>query len=280
MANTTNLSIDFDFSHYLPTENDLQDSDTTTDSGLDSDQSAEQEENNNPQPQKLIARPINKIVELNTEQTRCKKIVVSVIADGLELGRQYTITYSLSNLEEEIFTPRSETFYASKVQQKFSTIANIQENKIYIMKVDINRTGSGISASDMITVKCGLLTTCDIEPKPLSLSEYVKFENRPIYEILPPYRCDSRVSISARINNAKKGAKYTYTFSSLESDSSNQISFYPQSGIVIAGSEVQNFDTSAKFMGKNNFFCIKADVVDTSDQHFEDFLIIQCKTCN
>ena len=287
---STNLSIDFDFAHYLPPlpEPVVEDPEVSTETPVDQDNPEQNNEEStadettepgDSQPPKLVARPLNKIVELDADQIKCQRIVVSVIADGLELGRQYTISYTLSNMSDDIFAPQTETFYASKIQQKFSTIAKIQDNKIYIMKVNINRTGSGMSASDMITVKCGLLTTCDTEPKPLSLSEYVKFDNKPVYQITEPYRCDSRIPIGAMLNNAKLGSEYSYEFSSLETDSNNQINFYPASGTLTAGSENQNFGTIAKFVGKSNFYCIRANVTDKNNQTYEDFLIIQCGAC-
>ena len=187
-----NLSIDFDFSHYFA----------------------------------VGAYDINnKIVELNSEQVKCKRIVVSIIANGLELGREYTIEYSLSNLDDNIFAPTTETFFASKTTQKFSTIATISDSKIYIMRVLITRTGSPSSASDMVTVKCGTIVSCPVDPVAIVQSEYVRFNNRPVLIVQPPYRCDAQINIQAQINNATLGEAYTYSFSSLETNPKTTITF-------------------------------------------------------
>lgn len=246
--NDTNLSIDFDFSHYFATD--------------------------------AYSIQTSKIVELNNDQIKCKRIIVSVVANGLELGRQYTIQYSLKNLNDNIFTPSTETFYASKSTQKFSTVATINDSQVYIMNVLITRTGSPASASDMVTVKCGSIITCPTEPVPIVLSEYVRFANRPLLPVVAPYRCDAQVNIQALINNATLGENYTYEFSSLETNPKTTISFQPASGVVSAGDAVQNINTVAKFIGQSNIYCIKLVVQNESSNSFEDYLLVQCSTCN
>jgi hypothetical protein len=245
--NDNNLSIDFDFSHYF-------DADT-----FDIN---------------------NKIVELTTDQVKCKRIIVSVIANGLELGRQYTVQYSLKNLDDNIFTPATETFFASKTTQKFSTVATINDSQVYIMNVLITRTGSPTSASDMVTVKCGSIINCPAVPVPIVLSEYVRFSNRPLLTVASPYRCDAQVNIEADINNATLGENYTYTFSSLETNPKTTISFEPATGVVCAGSEIQNINTVAKFIGQSNIYCIKLVVENENAEQFEDYLLVQCATCS
>lgn len=244
----TNLSVDFDFSHYFTPE--------------------------------TYDMATSKIVELNTEQVKCKRIIVSVVADGLELGRQYTIQYSLKNIDDNIFSPATETFYASKTTQKFSTVATINDSQVYIMNVLITRTGSPFSASDMVTVKCGSIVTCPTEPVPIVLSEYVRFSNRPLQVVAAPYRCDAQVNVQALINNATLGENYTYTFSSLETNPKTTISFQPSSGIISAGDSVQNINTVAKFIGQSNIYCIKLVVENEASDSFEDYLLVQCDTCS
>jgi hypothetical protein len=242
-----NLSIDFDFSHYFtPTTYNIN----------------------------------NKIVELNNDQVKCKRIVVSVVADGLELGREYTIEYSLSNLDDNIFTPAIETFFASKTTQKFSTIATISDSKIYIMRVLITRTGSPSSASDMVTVKCGTIVSCPVDPVAIVQSEYVRFDKRPILIVESPYRCDAQVNIQALINNATLGEQYSYSFSSLETNPKTTITFQPADGVISAGDTVQNINTTAKFVGQSNIYCIKVNVQNENSDQFEDYLLVQCATCN
>ena len=242
-----NLSIDFDFSHYFPADTyDIN----------------------------------NKIIELNSAQVNCKRIVVSIIGNGLELGREYTIEYSLSNLDDNVFTPATETFFASRPTQKFSTIATINDSKIYIMKVLITRTGSPSSASDMVTVKCGTIVSCPIDPVAIVQSEYVRFDNRPVLTVQSPYRCDAQVNIQAQINNATLGEEYTYNFSSLETNPKTTITFQPSDGVISAGDSIQNINTTAKFIGQSNIYCIKVNVQNKNSDQFEDYLLVQCATCN
>jgi hypothetical protein len=244
---TTNLYIDFDFSHYTGPP--------------------------------VLGVAESKIVELNSEQTKCKKIVVSVEADNLEPGRQYSISYLLINSSDEIFNPGTETFYASKTKQKFSTLAIINDAEIYIMKVLITKVGTQISATDIVTVKCGTIENCPTNPSPTVLSEYVKFNNKPIQNVQEPYRCDAQVNIVANIYNAVQGKSYSYTFSSLETNPKNVITFIPSSGTVVAGDVVQNISCVGKFIGKSDIYCIKLVVRNQDEDEFEDYLLVQCSSC-
>ena len=244
---TTNLSIDFDFSHYVGSP--------------------------------MVGVPESKIIELNSEQIKCKKIVVSVEADNLEPGRQYSISYLLINSSGEIFNPTTETFYASKIKQKFSTLATINDVEIYIMKVLITKVGTPVSATDIVTVKCGTIENCPTNPSPTVLSEYVKFNNKPIQIVQDPYRCDAQVNIVANIYNASQGKSYSYSFSSLETNTKNIITFIPSSGTVIAGDMTQNISCVSKFIGKSDIYCIKLVVKNEDEDEFEDYLLVQCSSC-
>ena len=244
---TTNLSIDFDFSHYTGPPVD----------GVEK----------------------SKIIELNSQQVKCKRIVVSVEADNLEPGRQYVINYLLINSSGEIFNPATETFYASKVKQKFSTLATINDSEIYIMKVLITKAGTPISATDIVTVKCGLIESCPTNPVPTVLSEYIKFNNKPIQVVQDPYRCDAQVNIVANIYNATQGESYSYSFSSLETNPKNIITFIPSSGTVVAGDTIQNISCVSKFIGKSDIYCIKLVVENSNASKFEDYLLVQCSAC-
>lgn len=243
---TNNLSIDFDFSHYTGPSVD----------GVEA----------------------SKIIELNSDQVKCKRIVVSVEADNLEPGRQYTLSYLLINSDAEIFNPTTETFFASKTKQKFSTLATINDAEIYIMKVLITKVGTGVSATDIVTVKCGTIETCPANPVPTVLSEYIKFNNKPIQIVQEPYRCDAQVNIVANIYNAVQGKSYSYMFSSLEQNPKNTITFIPTSGNIIAGDTTQNISCVSKFVGKSDIYCIKL-VVNSEDNEFEDYLLVQCSAC-
>jgi len=244
---TTNLTIDFDFSHYTgPAVGGVVES---------------------------------KIIELNSEQVKCKKIVVSAEADNLEPGRQYSINYLLINSSGEIFNPDTETFYASKVKQKFSTLATINDVEIYIMKVLITKVGTQVSATDIVTVKCGTIETCPSNPAPTVLSEYIKFDNKPIQTVQDPYRCDAQVNIVANIYNAVQGKSYSYRFSSLETNPKNIITFIPSSGTIIAGDTTQNISCVSKFIGKSDIYCIKLIVANEEEDQFEDYLLVQCSSC-
>jgi hypothetical protein len=252
MSESDNLSIDFDFSYYLPI--------------------IENDENNQILP--------NKIIELDSEQIKCQRIVVSAIGYNLEPGRRYQISYSLTNSNNEIFTPSSEIFYASKKTQKFSTIASVNAAEIYIMKVLIQKMDSVVAASDMITVKCGIITSCPVESIPIILSEYVRFDNKPVLNVVAPYRCDSQVNLNAQIYNAKLGSEYSYVFSSINSSSTDIISFIPNSGNIIAGDSIQNINSIAKFIGKSGLYSVKITLTNENNQEFEDYLIVQCFTCS
>lgn len=239
----SNLSIQFDFSYYVTTPTDT------------------------------------KIIELSADQLKSKKIITTVVADGLDPGRQYLIEYSLVNKPDtNVFLPQAETFFASKTTQKFSTISYLESSEMYIIKATISKFGSNSSASDMVTVKCGNINGCPTTPVVISSKEYVRFNNRPVY--LPSSRCDAQVNISANIFNAIKTRPYSYSFISAETDTNNLITFSPSSGIIIAGDTTQNINTVAKFIGKNGYYSIKVLVTDLdSGEEFEDYLLIQCSTC-
>lgn len=256
MSESNNLSIDFDFSYYLPT--------------------IENGENNDLANNQISQ---NKIIELDSEQIKCQRIVVSAIAHNLEPGRRYQLSYSLTNSNNQIFTPSSEIFYASKTTQKFSTIASVNAAEIYIMKVLIQKMDSVVAASDMITVKCGVITSCPTEAVPITLSEYVRFENKPVFTVIPPYRCDSQVGLNAQIYNAKLGSEYFYTFSSVNSSPTDLISFIPNSGSIIAGDSTQNINCITKFLGKSGLYSVKVTVTNSDNQEFEDYLIVECFAC-
>ncbi len=239
----SNLSIQFDFSYYVTTP------------------------------------PDSKIIELSVNHLKSKKIITTVVADGLDPGRQYRIEYDLINkFDPEIFVPSSETFYASKTTQKFSTIANLDSSEMYIIKATISKIGSNSSASDMVTVKCGNIDGCPTTPVVISSKEYIRFDNRPVYQ--PSYKCNAQINIGATIFNAIKSREYNYEFLSGETNPLNIIDFYPSSGVIIAGDSTQNINTIAKFTGKSGYFCIKVLVTDAFTlNNFEDHLLIQCSTC-
>jgi hypothetical protein len=281
MTVNNNLVIDFDFSYYLgPSAAPQQTTNTSINPDLQLDLDTGLPLNNVPAQTTTTSWTSGpKIIELTSDQIKCQRIVVSVMARNLEPGRQYIINYQLTNSANDIFTPASETFYASRPEQKFSTVAVINDQDIYIMKVVITKLGSNVSASDMVTVKCGTIVNCPTDPIPVVLSEYIKFDNKPIYTIAPPYRCDSQININAQIYNAVLGEQYTYTFSSLETNPKNTITFMPSSGVVVAGDTTQNLNCTAKFIGKSRLFCIKILAENSSGRQLEDYLLIECGQC-
>jgi hypothetical protein len=243
----SNLSIAFDFSYYVTTPID------------------------------------NKIIELSADHLKNKRVIVTVIIDGLDPGRQYSIDYTLINsgilpVGTEIFAPPREVFYASKTSQKFSTIAYVDSSELYIIQATVTRVGSVSSASDMVTLKCGNVNGCPTTPVIISSREYVRFDNRPVY--IPSSRCDAQVNISANIYNAVRAKPYAYNFISAETDINNSIIFNPPSGTIIAGDTIQNVNTVAKFIGKSGYYCVKVIITDIySEETLEDHLLIQCSTC-
>jgi hypothetical protein len=243
----SNLSITFDFSYYVTTPID------------------------------------NKIIELSAEHLKNKRVIVTVIAEGLDPGRQYNIDYTLINsaavpVGTEIFSPQTEVFFASKTTQKFSTIAYVDSSELYIIQATITRLGSTTSASDMVTLKCGNVDGCPQKPVVIASKEYVRFDNRPVY--MPSSRCDAQVNISANIFNAIKTRPYSYDFISAETDINNSIIFNPESGIIIAGDTTQNVNTVVKFIGNSGYYSIKVMITDMdTNEEFEDHLLIQCSTC-
>lgn len=264
MTENTNLAIDFDFSYYLGP------------SAAPQPMPSDNLPNGSDMPSWTSG---NKIIELTSDQIKCKRIVVSVLAKNLEPGRQYVVTYLLTNSTNEIFSPSSETFHASKKEQKFSTVATVNDQDIYIMKVMISKLGSSIAASDMVTVKCGTIVNCPANPTPIVLSDYIKFDNKPIYVIQPPYRCDAQINISAQIYNATLGEEYSYSFSSLENNPKNMITFTPSSGTIVAGDTTQNINCTAKFLGKSRLFCIKVVAENQAGRQLEDYLLVECAQC-
>ena len=147
------------------------------------------------------------------------------------------------------------------------------------MKVLITKAGTPISATDIVTVKCGLIESCPTNPVPTVLSEYIKFNNKPIQVVQDPYRCDAQVNIVANIYNATQGESYSYSFSSLETNPKNTITFIPSSGTVIAGDTTQNISCVSKFIGKSDIYCIKLVVENSNANRFEDYLLVQCSAC-
>jgi predicted secreted protein len=131
----------------------------------------------------------------------------------------------------------------------------------------------------MVTVKCGTIINCPAVPTTIVSSEFVRFIDRPLISVTAPYRCDAQVNIQASINNAMLGEKYSYVFSSLETNPKTIISFQPASGELFAGDTTQNINTVAKFVGQSNIYCIKLVVTNTNTDTFEDYLLVQCATC-
>lgn len=243
----SNLSIEFDFSYYITTPID------------------------------------SKIIELSADHLKNKRVIVTVVIDGLDPGRQYSIDYKLINSaavpsDTQIFSPQTEVFFASKTSQKFSTIAYMENTELYIIQATVTRIGSTTSASDMVTLKCGDVNGCPQKPVVIASKEYVRFDNRPIY--IPSSRCDAQVNISANIFNALKTRSYAYNFISAETNTDNSIIFSPEAGVIIAGDYTQNINTVAKFIGNSGYYAIKVIItnMDTSEE-FEDHLLIQCSSC-
>ena len=239
-----NLSVSFDFSFYNQTE--------TTD----------------------------QIISFSPSDLPGDRIILSVITGGMTSGVEYKLDFVLTNSEDDIFQPKTQTFFASGSTQKFSTIADIMPKKTYILKATITPVSSTDNgASDIVTLLYDLADPSDVEYGVRNTGEYISLLDKPVKIINDREECQSQVPINAVIKNAQKGKVYTYNFSSCEHNARNAVNFQPKSGTITAGSGSQNISTIAKFLGDTNVFCLKLDVTSI-DSSFSDYLLIQCKACS
>jgi hypothetical protein len=248
MPNETNLAVKFDFTHY----------------GAQADA-------------KIITLP----------DTQCQKanFVVVAEANGLSVGRPYTITFELLNpsTNRQVFDPPVITLFASSSTQKFTTIANVDAQYNYILKATIKQTDTQLSASDIVAVSCN---TLPIMPTPtptptLAMVSRVFFDNRPIMEIEPPNRCSEQVNIIATIFNAYIGKTYRYEFIPLTADANFTLS--PASGFITAGFTEQNINTILTINENvGSLFSLQVKVYDAKYPSVlvdEDILLIRCYEC-
>lgn len=290
--NMDSLSINFDFSHYSVNQS-------------------------------------NKIVSLSPEICSCGTFIVGVEASNLIPGRLYNISYELLNSANPlnpspVFNPAIEEIYASFTTQKFTTVADVDLQDNYILKVTIQQTDTGVAASDIIALVCGskscdstysaptptptksatpgptssvtptptitssttptVTPTPSITPEAQIMTEWVEFDQRPIYVIESPYRCSEQINLVAIIKNATIGNTYNYVFDKLETqdDSNlNNVVLVPSSGSVVAGFTEQNINCIAKLTGKSRIFPIKVVVTNpTTLKTFEDYTLIDCYRCS
>jgi hypothetical protein len=107
----------------------------------------------------------NKIVELSADVCSCGTFIVAAEANNLIPGRLYNIHYELLNSANPlnpapVFNPAVEEVYASFTTQKFTTVADVDIQDNYILKVTIQQNDTGIAASDIVALACGL-KSCD-----------------------------------------------------------------------------------------------------------------------
>tara|TARA_E500000331_G_scaffold101094_2_gene97972 strand:+ start:1761 stop:2495 length:735 start_codon:yes stop_codon:yes gene_type:complete len=224
---------------------------------------------------------VDQIISFSPSDLPGDRIILSVVTSGMTSGVEYKLDFVLTNSDDDIFQPKTQTFFASGSSQKFSTIANIIPKRTYILKATVTPaadTDSG--ASDIVTLLYDLGGVDDIPGEGIrNTGEYIALSDKPVKLINDVEKCRSQVPINAVINNAKKGKVYTYNFSSCEHNARNSVNFQPESGTITAGSTSQNISTIAKFLGDTNVFCLKLDVT-SSDSSFSDYLLIQCKACS
>lgn len=222
----------------------------------------------------------DKIISFLPSDLSGDRIILSVIAGGLSSGFEYNLEFSLTNSDDEIFQPQTQTFFASGNTQKFSTIAQLSRKRTYILKATLTPASGGTSgASDIVTLLYDLQDPTDTDQGIRNTGEYILLEDKPVKVINDVAECSSQVPIDARINNAKKGKIYSYNFSSCEHNGANAIIFQPKSGSITAGNTTQNISTIAQFFGDTNVFCVKLDVT-SEDSNFSDYLLVQCKACS
>jgi hypothetical protein len=275
----------------------------------------------------------NKIVELSAEVCSCGTFIVAAEANNLIPGRSYSIHYELLNSANPlnpapVFNPAIEEVYASFTTQKFTTVADVDVQDNYILKVTIQQNDTGIAASDIIALVCGAKScessfsgptqtptptitqtetptqtptptatqtetptvtptptiTPSVSAEPQIMTEWVEFDQRPVFFVEDPYRCSEQINLVATIKNATIGSTYTYVFDKLEDqdeDNLNSVILVPSSGSVIAGDTQQNINCIGKFYGKSRIFPVKIVVTNTSTQKvFEDYILIDCYRCN
>lgn len=245
---TTSLSIQFDFSHY----------------GID-------------KAAKAFTLP----------DSQCLKgsFIIVVEADGLIPGRLYTVTFDLLNpsSSRQVFDPQVVTLYASSIKQKITTIANVDPQYNFILKATIQQTDTQLLASDMVAASCSnlpILPTPTPTPTPIPLTK-VLFDTRPVFDVLPPNRCDEQINVIATIHNAQVGKTYNYTFTNLTDTASVVLS--PPSGSVTAGHAEQNINTilTANTM-QSSLISLQIKVYDAKYPDViidEDIILIKCYAC-
>lgn len=227
----------------------------------------------------------SKTFTLPDQQCLKSSFVVVAEADGLVAGRLYTVTFELLNpsSSRQIFDPQSVTLYASTTKQKITTVANVDPQYNFILKVTIQQTDTAISASDMIAASCAnlpIIPTPTPTPTAIPLTK-VLFDNRPILNIVPPNRCDEQVNIISTIYNAQVGKTYNYQFSCLSDNTS--VTFFPPSGSVTAGYTEQNINTVLTVNTMNSsLVSLQVKIYDAKYPGAiidEDIILLKCYGC-
>lgn len=232
------------------------------------------------------AKPEDKTVVLPSSQCDSGSFIVVAEADGLITGKLYDISFELLNplSNRPIFIPTTVSIFASTQKQKITTVATVDYQYYYILKVNIQEANTNIIASDMYSVSCqSIPPNPSPTPTPSSVPlARVLFDSGPIYNVVPPDRCTEQLNIIATIYNSKIGKTYKYEFVPLSTGI--PVSVSPPSGLLTAGSDEQNINTVLNVGSMNNtsLLSLQVNIYDMKYPNIildEDILLIRCYDC-
>lgn len=196
-------------------------------------------------------KPGQNIFLLDHKICQCRELVISADLDGLIIGQEYTISYSVLN-NTALFDPSNQIIRAASQSQKFSTIMYLDPSKTHIIKAEIS--GINILASQMCVVKCGQLQGCEIPVGSNILLnsknnwEY-KFNDFAIFKFIP-YGNNTTVSLSVpTIPEVSEPANLSLSDTPLLNASTDIILSGNKIGTLIY---LTKFDSSPITLTKNN----------------------------
>jgi hypothetical protein len=227
----------------------------------------------------------SKSVTLPNAQCLKGSFVIVVEADGLSVGRSYTIQFELLNPSStrQVFDPQTIQIFASSVKQQFTTLANVDPQYSYILKATIQQTDTLLSASDMVAVSCENIPILPTPtPTPTAIPNLkILFDDGPIMEVKAPNRCSEQLNIIATLNNARVGKTYKYDFIVLTENTSVTVS--PNFGYITAGYGEQNINTIVSILENDgSLLSLQLKIYDAQYPDVildEDILLIQCYEC-
>ena len=231
------------------------------------------------------AQPEDKTINLPDSQCNSGSFIIVAEADGLITGKLYNVSFELLNpaSNRPVFMPPSVSIFASTVKQKITTVATVDYQYYYILKVNIQENNTNVVASDMYSVSCqSIPPSPSPTPTPAApLLTKVLFDNGPIYNVIPPERCTEQLNVIATVYNSKVGTTYKYEFVPLSTGI--PVSVIPSSGLLTAGSDEQNINTILNVGSMNSsLLSLQVNIYDMKYPNTildEDILLIRCYDC-